>query len=314
MKSCTGASKGSIASGLTFLKRGYDIKMRSQTEQVEAAGQQTHRPKEGGCRLKAIQQSRLGRTPLVSIITVVRNGADYLEQTINSVRNNGSGLAEYIIIDGASDDGTLEIIRDNEACIDYWLSEPDSGIFDAMNKGIAFSSGEYLLFLNARDMLVADIGQLRKILSQDFALVYGKANMLAPDGKLCYVKGRALRSHRELHKGMRICHQAIFFRRDLIGFYDTSYRLLADRVKVHDIIRHHGIDRTRFADLPVADYFEGGISSQCLDLLKEEEFRFLRSMGRGYYAVYRKVGWLFRKHVKEPWVVFSKRYFSGSLR
>jgi glycosyltransferase involved in cell wall biosynthesis len=282
--------------------------MRSQTEQAATGWQQPNRPKEGGLRLCALQQGRQRGTPLVSIITVVRNGAGFLEQTIRSVRDKRSGVVEYIVIDGASDDGTLEIIRANEVCIDYWLSEPDSGIFDAMNKGIACSTGKYLLFLNARDMLVADIGQLRDILENDFVLVYGKANMLAHDGKLSYVKGRALKSHRELHKGMRICHQAIFFRRDLIGLYDTTYRLLADRVKVHDMILSHGIDRTRFVDLPIADYFEGGISRQCFDLLKEEEFRFLRSIGRGLYALHRKFGWLFRKNMKEPWRAFSKRY------
>jgi len=147
----------------------------------------------------------------------------------------------------------------------------------------------------------------------DFVLVYGKANMLAPDGKLNYIKGRTLRSYRELHKGMRICHQAMFFRRDLIGFYDTTYRLLADRVKTHDIIQSQGIDRTRFVDLPIADYFEGGISRQYYNLLKEEEFRFLRSIGRGSYALYRKMGWLFRKNMKEPWRAFVKRYFAAPL-
>jgi len=288
--------------------------MRALIDQTETGGQPSYRTKEGGVRLRAGQPSGTRGTPLVSIITVVCNGADYLEQTIRSVHDHRNGVAEYIVIDGASDDGTLEIIRANEECIDYWLSEPDSGIFSAMNKGIACSTGKYLLFLNARDMLVADIGKLRDILSQDFVLVYGKANMLEPDGKLSYIKGRTLRSYRELHKGMRICHQAIFFRRDLIGFYDTTYRLLADRVKIHDIIRSHGIDRTRFVDLAIADYFEGGISRQCFGLLKEEEFRFLSSIGRGYYAFYRKIGWFFRKNVKEPWHAFSKRYSPGPLR
>jgi glycosyltransferase involved in cell wall biosynthesis len=285
-----------------------EFKMRALIDQPETGAQPSYRTKEGGVRLRAAQPSGTRGTPLVSIITVVRNGADYLEQTIRSVRDHRNGVAEYIVIDGASDDGTLEIISANEECIDYWLSEPDSGIFAAMNKGIARSTGKYLLFLNARDMLVADIGQLRDILTLDFVLVYGKANMLEPDGKLSYVKGRTLRSYRELHKGMRICHQAIFFRRDWIGFYDTTYRLLADRVKVHDIIRSHGIDRTRFIDLPIADYFEGGISRQCFNLLKEEEFRFLRSIGRGFYAFYRNIGWLFRKNLKEPWRAFVKHY------
>jgi len=89
--------------------------------------------------------------PLVSIITVVRNGEKYLEQTIKSVIYQTYDNVEYIIIDGGSTDGTLDIIRKYDDKIAYWVSEPDDGLYDAMNKGSNIASGDYALYLNAGD-------------------------------------------------------------------------------------------------------------------------------------------------------------------
>lgn len=91
--------------------------------------------------------------PMVSIITVVLNAAKTIEETIQSVLTQTYPNIEYIVIDGGSNDGTLEIIRRHEKDIDYWCSEKDSGIYDAMNKGIALAQGEYVGMLNADDFL-----------------------------------------------------------------------------------------------------------------------------------------------------------------
>jgi len=89
--------------------------------------------------------------PLITVITVVLNGEKYLEQTIQSVINQTYPNVEYIIIDGGSTDGTLDIIRKYEDFIDYWVSEPDKGIYDAMNKGIKVAIGNYISILNSDD-------------------------------------------------------------------------------------------------------------------------------------------------------------------
>jgi glycosyltransferase involved in cell wall biosynthesis len=94
--------------------------------------------------------------PLVSIITVVFNGIKHLQQTIDSVTNQTYQTIEYIIIDGGSTDGTVDLIKANEAHINYWISEPDNGLYDAMNKGISKAKGELIGMINSDDWYELD--------------------------------------------------------------------------------------------------------------------------------------------------------------
>jgi len=109
------------------------------------------RKAEGGFRTKGYYKKSYENKPLICVVTVVFNGEEHLEQTIESVLNQSYDNVEYIIIDGGSTDGTLDIIKKYEDAIDYWISEPDRGIYDAMNKGISLASGEFVGFLNADD-------------------------------------------------------------------------------------------------------------------------------------------------------------------
>ena len=110
-----------------------------------------NRKGEGGLRTKGYFKKSFDDKPLISIITVVFNGEKYLEETIQSVINQTYSNVEYIIIDGGSSDGTLDIIKKYEERIDYWVSEKDRGIYDAMNKGIDVASGKWLNFMNGGD-------------------------------------------------------------------------------------------------------------------------------------------------------------------
>ena len=111
---------------------------------------------EGGLRTKGYFKQSLEDKPLISIITVVFNGEKYLEETIQSVINQSYDNVEYIIIDGGSTDGTLDIIKKYEDKISYWVSEKDEGIYDAMNKGLKVVTGKYISILNADDYYEKD--------------------------------------------------------------------------------------------------------------------------------------------------------------
>lgn len=159
------------------------------------------------------------RVPLVSAITVVRNGAATISQTLESVSTQSQVDVEHIIIDGASTDGTIEIIKAHQRDHLRWISEPDQGIYDAMNKGVSLARGEWLLFLGADDVLadpavLADIFLERELASYD--LVCGNSS---------YHGGRECVPRLDWHTLIfnTIHHQAAFYRRRL--FDGFRYRL-----------------------------------------------------------------------------------------
>lgn len=128
------------------------------------------------------------KQPLVSVITVVYNGASLIEKTINSVISQEYENIQYVVIDGGSSDGTIDLIKKYENNISYWVSEPDKGIYDAMNKGIQASQGEWIIFINAGDFFYSN-DALGKIFednlsnASDADIIYGRSVMYYPDGK-----------------------------------------------------------------------------------------------------------------------------------
>lgn len=155
----------------------------------------------------------------MSVITVVRNGAATISQTLDSVRAQCQADFEHVIIDGASSDGTLDIIKAYQGDQLRWVSESDSGIYDAMNKGVAIARGEWLLFLGADDVL-ADPNVLADIFRQRDLLEY---NLVC--GRSSYQNGRECIPRLDWHTLIfnTVHHQAVFYRKRL--FDDFRYRL-----------------------------------------------------------------------------------------
>lgn len=188
------------------------------------------RATEGGLRSRGVVKQNSPQLPLVSIITVVRNGAAHLRQTIESVLGQSWPNIEYIIIDGDSTDGTLDIIRSYGQRIDYWASQPDEGIFDAMNKGIAQAHGELIGLLNADDWYEPGAVEAAAAAYGEKKLpviYYGDKYFVQVDMGLTYEFPASL----EFWRGMTICHQAMFVHHDVygrIGCYDSTYRLASD--------------------------------------------------------------------------------------
>ncbi|RNL56906.1 glycosyltransferase family 2 protein [Pedobacter jejuensis] len=159
--------------------------------------------------------------PKITIITVVFNGKDSLLQTINSVSNIGYNNLEYIIIDGGSNDGTQEIIQENESKITYWLSEKDKGIYDAMNKGWAKAdSNSYILYLGSGDTIIQlpDMNQYR-----DIDIIYGNVNL---GEKHIFQSEISWRSY----FGNTIHHQALLIKKGIHTSppFSLNYKIYAD--------------------------------------------------------------------------------------
>ena len=190
---------------------------------------------EGGKRLRGMTPRVAPERPLVSVITVVYNGKDHLEETIRSVLSQSYEPVEYVIIDGGSTDGTLDIIRKYEDRIDYWRSEPDGGISDAMNKGIRLSKGDLIAHLHSDDYY-ADAGALSAIVAvhsrhPDALWLTGGIDIVDPKGKVLQtVKGRKY-SYRKLMRGNFLLHPATFVTRGAFGktgLFDPAYKYSMD--------------------------------------------------------------------------------------
>lgn len=239
--------------------------------------------------------------PIVSIITVVRNDAVRLQQTITSVLQHKGTQTEFIVVDGASTDSTREIITSHPDVIDRFISEPDHGIYDAMNKGTLLAHGRYLLFLNAGDELLTDVEQIVTAQSDSPVLIYGRANMIAPDGTVRYIQGKRLKSLSRFLKGMPVCHQAILYRRDVMLPYDLRFKVISDRVLTYHLVRKHGLASTRFINSIFVNYYDGGFSgSYPFKLLREEENLFFKSVGKSYYITIKNINALFKYKIKYP--------------
>ncbi len=193
-----------------------------------------------------------------SIITPTLNPGPKLEETINSVLSQNKKLFEYIVIDGGSTDGTLETLRKYGRKI-KWISEPDSGVYDAMNKGIAKAKGEYLYFLGAGDHLRENILERIEKIIPDERLTFIYGNVYLVNDKVEYL-GEV---DEEKIVTWNICHQAIFYERtifNVMGRYDLKYRLLADHAFNIKCFADKRI-RKIYVDEVIADYEGGGIST-----------------------------------------------------
>ena len=208
---------------------------------------------------------------LLSIITINRNNASGLGKTIQSVLSQTWKDFEYIIVDGASSDDSVNVIRNHASMLGErlkWVSESDTGIYNAMNKGIRMSSGEYLLFLNSGDYL-ADISALEELQIESFNadIVVAKCNVLEGDMVVwTFVPQKKYTFGSIYFNG--IAHQSSFIKKSLFqncGLYDESYKYNGDtEFWYRSIIEGHA--STQSIDVVVTNYELGGLS----DVLKDD--------------------------------------------
>lgn len=243
----------------------------------------------GGLRRKGCVKSSRPLKPLITVITVVLNRKNSIERTIKSVIGQSYDNIEYIIIDGGSNDGTLETIRKYENSIDLWISEADNGVYDAMNKGAKAASGDWLVFLNSDDILLDTLHNVVSFLKKDNEIYYGDVYMIHRhklyDGKF---------SAYDLMK-RSIPHPATFYPNKIFAkySYDLKYKIAAD---YHLNIRCYNDKEFTFVYMPllVAIYDDvGGISAQMVDSEFEHDLPAILMDNFGktlyYQYVFRKV-------------------------
>jgi glycosyltransferase involved in cell wall biosynthesis len=200
--------------------------------------------------------------PKLTVITVVYNNARDIERTLLSVLNQTYTNIEYIVIDGASTDGTLDIIKSYQDRITKLISEPDKGIYDAMNKGLALATGDYVLFMNSGDEIYSPQTVDNVFAAAtDADIYYGETEMINAQGEsLGQRRHKAPEQFnwRSFKYGMSVSHQAIYIKRALVEPYDPQYQLSAD---IDWIIRAAKKASTIVnVNLYVAKYLVGGTS------------------------------------------------------
>ena len=223
------------------------------------------------------------KRPLVSIITVVYNGVDFIEETIQSVIGQTYENVEYLVIDGGSTDGTLEIIKKYKDQIQYFISEKDNGIYDAMNKGIKAATGQWFNFLNAGDSFI-EHDVLEKIFSSSIdnaTLIYGDIKVLHKNGESHLHYASPLTDDMSLKRGMKVCHQAIFYNRKIME--DYALPLGSEWRHLIHMTRKQGFIPKKF-DFPFVYYRTGGVS-EVQQKQGQKEFKkiFLAEYGRVEY-------------------------------
>ena len=248
--------------------------------------------------------------PIVSVITVSLNNCLELEKTINSVLLQSYKYIDFIVIDGGSVDGSIDILKKSESKIKFWISEKDFGIYDAMNKGILNSNGDFINFLNAGDYYYNN--EVLKIVAEEIhrnnevELIYGLSENFSISERLNYFSGNEL-DENILWKGMPVCHQSMFFNKKIfknIGLYDLTYKNMAD---YEFLLRYFKSSNNRnmvFIEKPLSRFNLYGLSdSDYLGSLKEIE-----SISKKYYVFnFTRNIYFILKHLKYYFLQVSKK-------
>jgi glycosyltransferase involved in cell wall biosynthesis len=228
--------------------------------------------------------------PLVSVITITRNSALYLAKAIESVVSQTYPRLEYIVVDGASTDGTVDLAHRYKERISQIVSEPDGGIYDAMNKGLRLSSGTLIIFVNSDDSFshsgaLASLVSARQSYDEAPTICYSDFFKHYPS----LDRSMRVEAHAGLESGFALCHQAMLVDRsayDLVGNFDTSFRYAAD----HDWTARAKRAGVRFlkADvLPTVVFTHGGVSHSNYRSSRSEAGRvILREYGSVAYLRY----------------------------
>ena len=267
-------------------------------------------------------QDHRDRIPHISIVTINFNHLKDLQETFSNVMGQTYQDIEYIVIDGASQDGTVEFLENNSKYLSYWISEKDNGIYDAMNKGVKAAKGEWIIFMNSGDLFFQEstLAQIAPYLVRSNDVVYGGVESIVND-KYGYRTSQCQPSELSLiwHQ-IPTCHQSIFVRRELQVKYpfDTSLSWCAD----HDFLARLYQLGSKFQEVPIIVSKFDASGGKVRDLLTYTRERW--SICRRYFGKTReqelfflneyRVFWLqknlnqrLRNIIPKEWVIASRK-------
>ena len=220
---------------------------------------------------------------MLSIITITFQAEAYIERTLQSIAEQGHREAiEFIVIDGASKDSTLDLLKRSPVKIDQLISEKDQGIYDAMNKGLRIAKGDYVLFMNAGDTFfdALSLSHLLNDLKEEPDVLYGDAQFVnlagQPIGLRSVVTPHRLPEHanwQDFKFGMVICHQAFLVKRSIAPAFSLDYALSSDIDWEISCLKL--ASKIKKSDRPICNYLMGGASVQQLKKSWIERFQVL---------------------------------------
>ncbi|HAB36709.1 MAG TPA: glycosyltransferase [Rhodobacteraceae bacterium] len=253
---------------------------------------------EGGASLRGRVKRSEPDKPLVTIITATYNAAKYLPAAIQSIREQTYGNIEYIVVDGASTDGTVDVLKANEDVIDYWISAPDKGIYDAWNKGVRLSGGDWIAFLGADDIYLE--GAIQVYMTSIHACrdnlpqyVSSRVN-LSSGSKVLHTIGQQW-NWKAFQKYMNVAHVGSLHHRLLFeryGLFDESYKICGD----YEFLLRPGSNlHAAYLNEITVNMSVGGISSASFQVFKETERAKTATGGRSFLLSYVEKYWAIAK-------------------
>jgi len=244
----------------------------------------------------------------LSVVTIVYNDFRHIEKTILSVLEQSYSNIEYIIIDGGSNDGTVDLIKKHSNNITFWLTEPDNGLYDAMNKGIENANGDYICFLNSGDLFFDNNTVENIFLNNDSRVdvFYGETVIIDNDNN---IKGkRRLSAPKELSwksfkKGMLVSHQAFIPSMNLVEKYNLNYKFSSDFDWCIRIMKK--AKNIKNTNSTIIRYLDGGLTKKRLLSSLKERFSIMSK----YYGFLFTVWTHFLNGIKFAFFVVRNKWF-----
>ena len=244
----------------------------------------------------------------ISIITVVYNSEKYIRRTIESIVGQDYPGVEYIVIDGKSKDSTMQIVNEYRDRIAVIVSEPDKGLYDAMNKGLRFATGDYVLYINSGDALSSPtlLSDIFNNVPADSDVIYGDTQITDEEGNILHNRRHRPPEQltwRDYKRGMLVCHQSFIAKRTLCNEYDTQYRYAADFDWCLNILLKSRVVTNYGKDISL--FMDGGQTKRTIVPGLKERYGIMCK----YYGKAKATFWNFILGVKFGWWMIWHKWF-----